>query len=150
MKQAVLMLLVSIGVWSSSCAQSTLPWSLSAERFQALRRAQGHFNGGAWNAEVDAWNGAKHQAMKALAAQAVEGAVPEATLREWMGPPDETVTCPSVRCDELAAHLTRDTGARPASPQGLSIYDWRGGHDRLVFFFAGGKVAAAGWWMAGE
>jgi len=146
MKQALSIVLVSIGVWSSSCAQTTLPSSLNAERFQALRRVPGHFNGGAWNAEVDAWNGAKHRAMQALAKQAVEQGASTAELQASMGAPDETVACPSSRCETLAARA----GPGAAGAQALWVYDWRGAHDRLVFSLAGGKVRAAGWMLAGE
>lgn len=152
MKRALHIVLVSIGIWSNAGAcdaglsSSAQVW---ADHFSQLRSTPGHFSGGAWNAAVDAWGGAKHEAMRRLACDAVEQGATLESLRERMGPADEVVACPSKRCEDLYRQARWDGGAVPEAPA-LWLYDWRGRHDRLVFSTDHARVHGAGWLHAHE
>ena len=109
---------------------------LGAE-LRRLRAIPGHFGGGAWNDDVDGFQGRKHVVMEALERQLARAT--RAHVVEVMGPPDAV--------------------ARPGEPwwQGETqaatvrlVYYWRGRHDVLYFDMRGDAVVGSGWWMAGE
>jgi hypothetical protein len=126
MIRVIAALLAAAGFCSSSCACEGDVQAWSA-RFLALKTLHGHFDGGPWIAEVDRFGGAKHELMRCLSAQAVEGHVDATQLLRWMGRPDETSAHPAVW-----------------------IYRWRGAHDRLAFTLRDGHVVQADWLLALE
>lgn len=124
-----------------------------AKEFAALRTVRGHFDGGNWTADVDRWQGRKHQLMQCLAAGLSAAAgTPVARVRERMGEPDARVECPSAACDGVVRLMeARGEGAPVvATARQLWVYQWRGNHDRLVFSVVGGKVSGVGWALALE
>lgn len=108
--------------------------ALGAE-FRQLREIPGHFGGGEWCDDVDAWNGRKHRVMTDLGEALAQAS--EQRIRAVMGPPDPAEGAWAlVRPPEGATHLL--------------VYRWRGMHDFLYFVRAGDEARGSGWWMAYE
>lgn len=114
----------------------------NAAAFRALRDVKGHFAGEAWNPDVDAWNGHKHQVMGALAEALGTGAYTDEQVTALLGPPDEVLAPDSV-------HGQHDREIPPDATRLLAYY-WRGRHDFLYFVCVGKRVVAARWFMALE
>lgn len=134
---------------SRACEGDAAQW---AKEFAALRAVRGHFEGGAWNADVDRWQGRKHRVMQCLADGLSAPGTGVARVVELMGEPDARVGCPSAECEGVARLMeVHDGSARsvPAARQ-LWVYRWRGAHDRLVFTVMDGKVSGVGWALALE
>jgi hypothetical protein len=128
------------------CAQAQ-PGADLAEQWQSLRSLRGHFDGAAWNVDVDRWQGRKHVLMQALAAQALDERLARDALTQRMGAPD------AVWRAGQAAHAGALEQAqwRGGPPSGeLWVYHWRGQHDRLLFALDDGHVVATGWLMVQE
>lgn len=115
---------------------------LGAE-FRLLRQQPGHFSGGAWNDDVDKWDGRKHRVMIALAKALGDGSHSNAEIVAVMGEPD-AVLKPGQYMFGLA-YDGRDPRVRE-----LVVYEWRGMHDFLFFTSDGESVFGADWWMALE
>lgn len=115
---------------------------------QELRSTKGHFSGGAWSPDVDAWGGAKHRVMQCLAGHATAQALRAAPLRRLMGAPDEVLRCPSAACTEALGKAEGSAAAH--APGELWLYDWRGRHDRLLLVLSAGTVRGSGWLYARE
>jgi hypothetical protein len=111
---------------SCACEGDVQQWSRD---YLVLKTVHGHFDGGAWTADVDRWGGPKHLLMQCLAQAAQAQAVTKFVLLQWMGVPDE---------------------ARTAGPTQTWVYHWRGRHDRLLFTLFNGKVTEAKWDLALE
>lgn len=125
---------------AAACAQSPADDALAVQ-WRSLRAQRGHFDGAPWNDEVDRWQGRKHQLMQALAQRAREHAAPEATLLQWMGPPDARWRLGQPEHGD-AVQRAQWQGV----PQGdLLVYNWRAHHDRLVLAVHRGRVVATGW-----
>ena len=127
------------------CAQPAAGGDLAAQ-WRQLRPLHGHFDGAAWNADVDRWQGRKHVLMQALAAQAMREQLSREALTQRMGAPDAL-----WRAGD-AAHASAMEQARwQGTPRGeLMVYHWRGQHDRLLLAVDQGRVVATGWLMALE
>ena len=134
--------MAALSLNAHACDGDANAWALE---FRALRAVHGHFAGGPWTPDVDAWQGRKHKLMLCLAEHVAKAPTGSAALRELMGPPDETVPCPSAACMKLLPGIQWQGAAPTSSPAGLWIYHWRGRHDRLVFSLATGVVQANGW-----
>jgi hypothetical protein len=126
-------------------APSMAPQELAAE-FRRLRAVQGHFQGGRWNADVDAWAGRKHQIMIELGSCLGWAGCRRGQVTDLLGPPDLLVG---------PGHLVFDRVIREAEfekprgkPYKLLIYYWRGAHDLLYFASSGGAILGSGWWHA--
>ena len=122
----------------------------AAPTFRALRPLRGHFDGGAWNNDVDRWQGRKHVAMQRLADQALRDHASAALLRQWMGEPDATLQpghAAHARAIEMAQWLPVVSRAPQADAKigVLVVYRWRGQHDQLAFVLEHDRVVAAGW-----
>jgi hypothetical protein len=155
MARMIPVLLVSIGVWGNAQACDTEMDNASADKFSSsfreLRSTKGHFEGGNWSREVDAWGGAKHVAMQCLALHATAQKLSAAALGQLMGAPDETLRCPSSACSALLRHAEWRGGKKP--PRGVKevwIYRWRGEHDRLALALSHGAVLNDGWLLVHE
>ena len=114
------------------CAQAQ-PGADLAAQWQTLRPLRGHFDGAAWNADIDRWQGRKHVLMQALAAQAFDERLARDTLTQRMGAPDA---------------LWR--AGQPEHASAIQQAQWRGRHDRLLFALRDGHVVATGWLMVQE
>lgn len=121
----------------------------ATQRWLELRSVRGHFDGGAWRAEVDRWGGEKHSAMKALAACALAGHADAGALRRIMGEPDVTLAPAHPDRSALQGGI-RWAGAAGPTGGAWWVYRWRGRHDMLVLAFEAGRVVDTGWWQAGE
>lgn len=104
--------------------------ALKADAFRQLRTLKGHFTGGTWNADTDAFNGKRHQVMLELE-QLLQGKLlTRAELVTLLGEPD------AVR-------------SAPESGEQL-VYFWRGWHDYLFFTLIEGQPLHAEWYFAYE
>jgi len=111
---------------SRACEGDAAQW---AREYAALRQVRGHFDGGPWTADVDRWQGRKHQVMQCLAAEFSTPGVTTERLLKRMGEPDSRESCR----EEMGNGCER------------WAYHWRGVHDRLVFTVGGGKVHRLDW-----
>jgi hypothetical protein len=111
--------------------------ALGAE-LQRLRAIPGHFGGGVWSQDADAFGGRKHVVMQELGKR-LERA-PRTRIEAVMGAPDAVVQAG----DPLWQLATPTAGAT------LLVYHWRGTHDFLYFELAGDTAVRSGWWMALE
>lgn len=114
-----------------------------AVEFRLLRQQQGHFSGGAWNDDVDRWDGRKHRVMVALGEALGDGKHSRAEILAMMGEPDHVLK-PGQRMFGIA-YDGNDPRVRE-----LLVYQWRGMRDFLFFTSDGKRVFAADWWMALE
>lgn len=117
-----------------------------SRQWQAMRMQNGHFDGAAWNAEVDAWQGAKHRLMQQLAQRAGQERWTAGQLKGWMGEADQVLR--EGGADHARVLAQTQWQGRPAGA--LWLYRWRGTHDQLVIALQGARVAAAGWLYALE
>jgi hypothetical protein len=115
-----------------------------AQAFHALRNVRGHFDGGAWNNDVDRWQGRKHQVMQALAQQMLRERASAAQLRQAMGEPDALLTA-GQPAHTRAIEQAQWQGVAGGKATALWLYRWRGTHDQLVLALEHDRVAAAGW-----
>jgi hypothetical protein len=113
---------------SRACEGDAAQWSRD---YLTLRTTRGHFDGGAWVADVDRWNGRKHQLMQCLAVEFSTPGMAMERLVERMGSPDSRERCKPGHCEVWAYH-------------------WRGFHDRLLFTVVDGKVTRVDWDYAYE
>ncbi|KAF9333626.1 hypothetical protein BG006_003363 [Podila minutissima] len=94
--------------------------------FQDLRAVNGHFDGGEFNEDVDAFNGKKHQTMQKLAKAFNKAGVLEATIETTMG-----------RSDKIPAQVMKELkGTEPEMTINIykyMVFKWRGYHDYLWF-----------------
>jgi hypothetical protein len=123
----------------------TVQADLAAEWAQ-LRQQQGHFGGGPWSQELDAWQGRKHQLLQVLAERLLTERPDEAGVRELMGEPDRQLGADSA---EYADWLRRTEWRGEPGGQ-LWSYHWRGNHDQLLLAIVAGRVRAVGWLYAWE
>ncbi len=118
-----------------------------ADEWRRLRATPGHFDGAAWNADVDRWDGSKHRVMRELATRLVTRGASAGQALAQLGAPDRVVVG-----DESAAAPMRQALSHPC-PDGrpplegdmLWLYRWRGYHDRLVLWLRDEYVAGCGW-----
>ena len=127
------------------CAQAQ-PGADLAAQWQTLRPLRGHFDGAAWNADVDRWQGRKHVLMQALAAQAFDERSAREKLTQRMGTPDALWR--SGQPEHASATQQAQWRGTPGGE--LLVYHWRGEHDRLLFAVNQGRVVATGWLMVQE
>jgi hypothetical protein len=142
---------VALGVPAAACAQApgaqqpARPDDL-ATQWRALRPRRGHFDGAAFDAEIDRWQGRKHVLMQQLASHAYDERSTRAALLRLMGTPDAMWS--AGQSDH--ARALREARWQGAPRGELLVYDWRGQRDRLVFALDEGRVVAAGWLFALE
>jgi hypothetical protein len=117
-----------------------------AEEWAQLRQQRGHFDGAAWNKDLDAWQGRKHQLMQGLAERLLAEKPDEAGVRALMGEPDQRIEPGTAE----HADWLRRTEWRGAPAGALWSYHWRGEHDQLLVALADERVVAVGWLYAWE
>jgi hypothetical protein len=124
----------------SGCAAAA-PGAEAANEFRTLRSVRGHFDGSAWNDDVDRWQGRKHVAMQRLAQQLLDAKANAAQVRRAMGEPDARLT-PGGDAYQQAIAQAQWRG----TPGGvLWLYRWRGTHDQLALAVEHDRVVATGW-----
>jgi hypothetical protein len=119
-----------------------------ADEFKRLRAIEGHFDGGAWNDEVDRWMGRKHHLMIELGDRFGRGAYSRTQAIDLLGAPDAI-----AQERDALYHQIRDRGEfEGPTSDGIKflIYHWRGEHDFLYLIAQGERILGAGWWYAGE
>lgn len=119
-----------------------------AAEFRGLRTVKGHFEGGAWNAEVDKWMGRKHRVMIQLQSRLSAGRYDRAQLVDWLGPPDRIDPADDAGFDPIKRLPAIKTPADGSYE--LLVYHWRGPHDFLYFVFRQNAIVDSGWWYAGD
>lgn len=134
---------------SRACEGDAAQWS---REFAALRTVRGHFDGGSWAADVDRWQGRKHQLMQCLAAGLSAAGTPAERVRQQMGEPDARVACPSAACSGVVRLMEAPSDGERTVADGIQlwVYQWRGQHDRLVFSVREGRVTEVSWAYALE
>ncbi|KAF9388507.1 hypothetical protein CPB97_000948 [Podila verticillata] len=94
--------------------------------FQVLRTVKGHFDGGEFNEDIDAFNGKKHQTMQKLAKAFNKAGVLETAIEATMG-----------RSDKIPAQVLQELkGTEPEMTINMykyMVFKWRGYHDYLWF-----------------
>lgn len=116
--------------------------------FRRLRAIRGHFQGGAWNRDVDSWNGRKHQVMAALGTHFSKKGNAAAQVVQSMGEPDQQVCRGEPGYADLLQKLLSKKDHTPAAC--YLVYYWRGPRDFLYFIVKDGVIIRSGWWYAGE
>jgi hypothetical protein len=117
-----------------------------AAEWAQLRQAKGHFAGGEWRQDLDAWQGRKHQLMQELAAEVLAARGDASAVLALLGEPDAKV---AVDQADYADWQRRTDWQGSAGPL-LWSYHWRGQHDQLLVAFSAGRVSAVGWLYAWE
>ena len=128
------------------CSAGPGPQDPQAAEWAQLRQQRGHFDGAAWNKDLDAWQGRKHQLLQSLAERLLAEKPDQAGVRALMGEPDVQMAADGA---EYADWLRR-TEWRGEPGERLWSYHWRGNHDQLLVAFAGARVSAVGWLYAWE
>ena len=118
-----------------------------AAEFRSLRTIPGHFGGGPRNADVDQWQGRKHQIMLDLGTRLGEGTYGRDQLVELLGPADHVVTAGDPLMPYIASLPNYDSYA---AADAFLVYEWRGTHDFLFFVLQDDRVIASDWWYAYE
>lgn len=119
-----------------------------ADEFRRLRAIRGHFDGGAWNDDVDKWMGRQHALMIELGDRLGKGVYGRTRVVDLLGAPDAI-----AREGDALYDLIRDRGEfeRPAGgAYEFLVYHWRGERDFLYMTAQGETILGAGWWYAGE
>ncbi|KAF9102969.1 hypothetical protein BGX27_010794 [Mortierella sp. AM989] len=114
--------------------------------FQELRKIKGHFDGGEYNADVDGFNGEKHQVMLKLADAFAETGILSKDITSVMGPSDEIPADILSQLKRTAPQITPPTNFK------YILYKWRGYHDYLWFRVnqKTNKVQHSEWYFAYE
>jgi hypothetical protein len=118
-----------------------------ANEYKALRDIPGQFGGGEWVAEVDQWQGSKHQAMLTLGEQLGDGEYGRSQLTTLLGPADHVVSGGDALFELIQSLPEYETFAQSDE---FLVYEWRGTHDFLFFAIQQERIIGSGWWHAGE
>ena len=121
-----------------------------AAEFRELRAIPGHFGGGKPDPRVDHWQGRKHQLMQLLGPFALEQKLSLEQLEQLLGPPDRHFTPQDPHYSSFAEHIEWQAGSGATTPGELLIYDFRSGHDQMIFSQQNNEVSALGWFHAYE
>ena len=119
-----------------------------ATEFRQLRAIQGHFDGGAWNDDVDRWMGRKHALMIELGDRLGAGAYTRTQAVDLLGAPDAI-----AREGDALYEQIRNRGEFKGPTGGgyeFLVYHWRGEHDFMYLIVREEAILGAGWWYAGE
>lgn len=150
LRMGVLLLALGLAV---GCASGGTEQQVGADKAHAmaaewtqLRQAKGHFAGGEWRQDLDAWQGRKHQLMQALAAEVLAAHSDTPAVLALLGEPDARVTIDQADY----ADWQRRTEWQGSPGPLLWSYHWRGQHDQLLVAFSEGRVSAVGWLYAWE
>ncbi|KAF9403864.1 hypothetical protein BGZ94_004487 [Podila epigama] len=96
------------------------------QEYQVLRTVKGHWDGGEFSEEVDAFNGKKHQVMQQLAAEFAKPGVLESKIVKTMGRPDSIPT-------RVLKELKKSEPEVTINMYKYIVFKWRGYHDFLWF-----------------
>ncbi len=140
------------GSGSARAAEDTalvnLPVEEIADEFKKIREIKGHFDGGAWNDEVDKWMGRKHRLMIELGLRLTGDNYEKSDIIKLLDQPDRTVG----KDDHLFEQIVNQKQCylSTAASYEFLVYYWRGRHDFLFFTCQDGVIINSGWWYAGE
>ncbi len=123
-----------------------------AAEWQHLRSTPGHFDGAAWNDDVDRWDGAKHRLMREMADEVVARRATAREAKALWGAPNARLRpgTPAHRQSLETMSQPCAVGVRAGPGDALWIYAWRGRHDQLALVLRHGRVVGCGWLLAGE
>jgi hypothetical protein len=119
-----------------------------AAEFVRLRAVQGHFQGGSWNDDVDAWSGRKHRVMLDLGSRLSAAGCKQERLTDLLGSPDRIARPGDAIFDEVSRQAEFEEP--PGPDYELLVYYWRGARDYLYFTADGETILGSGWWHAYE
>ncbi|KAJ3337126.1 hypothetical protein HDU93_001552 [Gonapodya sp. JEL0774] len=137
------------------------------QEFSTLRTVHGHWKGGEFNADVDGFQGKKHETMKKLHSMLGTPGTAASLITQAMGKPDDvTPTLPGIHISGTGAAVPTmpgpvmhgSAGPGPGAFGSASgahfymIYEWRAKHDYLWFEIdpTTEKVVKSDWYMALE
>lgn len=121
--------------------------SMAAE-YRELRTVPGHFGGGAWVDDVDAWGGRKHELMQALGSYIASSGLDRETAVNLLGSPDQIVDADHPLYNVIHSLPAYQTTA--ADDREFLVYYWRGEHDFLFLVSEHDIIVNTDWWYAGE
>lgn len=125
-----------------------LPVEDIANEFKKVRGIKGHFDGGAWNDEVDKWMSRKHRLMIELGLRLAGGKYKKSDIIKLLDPPDRIVGKGDYLFELIISQKRYDP--LTAASYEFLVYYWRGRHDFLFFTCQDGVIINSGWWYAGE
>lgn len=108
-------------------------------QYIAMRHQPGHFDGAAWNNDVDPWSGKKHTLMRALSNRLATMMADRRQVIRVMGMPDRVVTPSTAGFGELPEH---SRGGE------VLVYFWRNQHDYLYFSCSHAGACTPDWWYS--
>lgn len=133
--------------WAADTAPDTL--GTLTQQWQQLRGQTGHFSGGAWNPEVDRWDGTKHRVMQALAQALVQRKAARPEWQHRLGAPEQRLAPGGTEHGRALNSLSQPcAGGRPATARDeLLAYEWRGQRDMLLVWAhqGNGRLAGCAW-----
>ena len=129
------------------CDLPTGTQELAAE-LEHLRAVRGHFQGGPWIDDVDAWMGRKHQVMIELGSRLGGGGCARTQVTDLLGPPDQIARPGDAVFDQVSRQAEFQNP--PGEAYELLLYYWRGARDFLYFTSEGGTILGSGWWHVYE
>lgn len=140
------------GGGSAGVAEDTalvnLPVDEIADEFKKIRGIKGHFDGGAWNDEVDKWMSRKHRLMIELGLRLAGGKYKKSDIIKLLDPPDRIVGKGDYLFELIISQKRYDS--LTAASYEFLVYYWRGRHDFLFFTCQDSVIINSGWWYAGE
>ncbi|KXS13240.1 hypothetical protein M427DRAFT_100719 [Gonapodya prolifera JEL478] len=136
------------------------------QEYSSLRTVVGHWKGGEFNTDVDAFKGKKHETMNKLHTMLGKPGTPASLVIQAMGKPDEvSPTLPGIHAASGGAGAPLMPGpvvhgAEGPAPGAFAsggstyflVYEWRAKHDYLWFEVDSTteKVIKSDWYMALE
>ena len=140
------------GGGSAGAAEDTalvnLPVEEIIDEFKKVRGIKGHFDGGAWNDEVDKWMGRKHRLMIELGLRLAGGKYEKSDIIKLLDQPDRIVGKGDYLFEQIVNQ--KQCYLSTAASYEFLVYYWRGRHDFLFFTCQDGVIINSGWWYAGE
>ena len=112
----------------------------AAAVWRRLRPLKGHFSGGVWNADVDYWQGAKHQALQQLAQHLLARCASPRQVLHLLGPADTQWRPDKDGHRQLVERLFPGDAPKLQSAHRAQVwlYHWRGRHDQLALLLGAG------------
>lgn len=136
-------------------AEAALSAPEMKQEWQRVRQLRGHFDGQAWRAEIDSWQGRKHCLMQVWQRQLTALASPDlryapnAHLLQLFDPPDLYVQHDLANLPSACIAVLHN---RPPLQAGhkLAWYSWRGSRDGLLMLSRQNMLQEVVWCMSLE
>lgn len=150
------LLLLTGQVAHAACeVEAAMAPSQIKQEWQRLRGLRGHFDGQAWLAEIDRWQGRKHCLMQVWQRQLMALANPDlryppnAQLLQIFDPPDLQVQSDLANLPAACRTVLQNHGPLTAG-QNLAWYSWRGSRDGLLLLSRKNMLQEVVWCMSLE